>query len=462
LSIAASLTLLNSTKAALKAAIIAKGVPVADTDAFSTYPTKIRNITSGGGSSNPSTSYTPTVVQHAMSTDVNSNPILASAPTTGNMLIACVAHWEGSYASPSGWIYLNGTPTATKDNIRLLYRFAVDGDTTTPFDSSVNGAVALFEVAGLPRDITTQRNSILKDITTLVVSGTLDTTFESLAVATSGLIVGMFSFYGGTTKPVLSGDNIQEMNNAQYTNHSVISFKDNFSEKTSVTLTATTTDSGTGTVFAGIVFPNLPNTLNGGSMEAAFTKPQIVDFATIKEPTGGYISNTENGIRIVGIGTSSNTNVLSYALKPITRGPGGWQLTTRIRRFTPLEQWGMMGVIIRDSVSGKSSAIWLGNDNGVGFNKNYFSDDDTWNGVSGVAVFANLNFWLRITDNGTTRTWAVSNTGDFWTDIYSEASDSYITPTHAGVGINPNFGNTSYLHGKLVGMDVYSFKMEAL
>jgi len=50
LSIATSLTLLNNTKTAIKAAIVAKGVAVADTDAFATYPSKIGNIVSGGSS----------------------------------------------------------------------------------------------------------------------------------------------------------------------------------------------------------------------------------------------------------------------------------------------------------------------------------------------------------------------------------------------------------------------------
>lgn len=48
-TIAEQLTSLANTKTAIKDAIVAKGVAVADTDPFSTYPTKIGQISGGGG-----------------------------------------------------------------------------------------------------------------------------------------------------------------------------------------------------------------------------------------------------------------------------------------------------------------------------------------------------------------------------------------------------------------------------
>jgi len=48
-TIAEKLTYLNSTKQAIKQAIIDKGVPVEDTDSFRSYATKIADISSGGG-----------------------------------------------------------------------------------------------------------------------------------------------------------------------------------------------------------------------------------------------------------------------------------------------------------------------------------------------------------------------------------------------------------------------------
>ena len=49
----------KETKAAIKAAIIEKGVAVSDSDAFSTYPNKIKEIKSGGGASGFSLDYVP-------------------------------------------------------------------------------------------------------------------------------------------------------------------------------------------------------------------------------------------------------------------------------------------------------------------------------------------------------------------------------------------------------------------
>lgn len=48
-TIAEQLTSLSNTKTAIKDAIVAKGVAVADTDPFSAYPTKIGQISGGGG-----------------------------------------------------------------------------------------------------------------------------------------------------------------------------------------------------------------------------------------------------------------------------------------------------------------------------------------------------------------------------------------------------------------------------
>ena len=56
-TIAEKLTYLNSTKQAIKQAIIDKGVPVEDTDTFRSYATKIADISSGGGEEPPQWSW---------------------------------------------------------------------------------------------------------------------------------------------------------------------------------------------------------------------------------------------------------------------------------------------------------------------------------------------------------------------------------------------------------------------
>lgn len=49
----------KETKAAIKAAIIEKGIAISDSDAFSTYPNKIKEIKSGGGASGFNLNYVP-------------------------------------------------------------------------------------------------------------------------------------------------------------------------------------------------------------------------------------------------------------------------------------------------------------------------------------------------------------------------------------------------------------------
>lgn len=56
-TIAEQLTSLANTKTAIKDAIVAKGVSIADTDPFSAYPAKIGQIESGGGGGAPATKF---------------------------------------------------------------------------------------------------------------------------------------------------------------------------------------------------------------------------------------------------------------------------------------------------------------------------------------------------------------------------------------------------------------------
>lgn len=200
----------------------------------------------------------------------------------------------------------------------------------------------------------------------------------------------------------------------------------------------------------------------GGSLEVAFTKPTITDFDASRAGTG-TLSDVTNGVRLVAPGTTSNVNSLIYLVKNVVEGVNGYRATARIRRHTPLEKWGMMGLILRNSSDGKSVVYGLGNDNRIGFNRNTFSNDTTWASVAGIVNYNELDFWIRVHDDLTTRKIFISRYGDYWQQIFSEAHDTYCAPNQVGVFINPNFGDSTAVNVRAeTGIDVFSWLFESL
>ena len=198
-----------------------------------------------------------------------------------------------------------------------------------------------------------------------------------------------------------------------------------------------------------------------GIPEATFTKPTAAGFAANRAGTGTFTDITY-GVRITAPGTTTNTNSLIYLVDSITEGTNGYRLTARIRRHTPLEKWGMMGLILRNSSDSKAVTFALGNDNRVGINKNTFSNDTTWDSVAEVVNYNELDLWMRIVDDLTNRKVYISRYGDYWQQIFSEAHDTYCAPNQAGVFINPNFGDSSAKNVRAeTGMDVYSWLLES-
>ena len=85
-TIAEQLTSLANTKTAIKDAIVAKGVTVADTDPFSAYPAKIGEIQGGGGA--PATKFGASV--DTWIGDVDENGVLRKTTWTGALNFAGV------------------------------------------------------------------------------------------------------------------------------------------------------------------------------------------------------------------------------------------------------------------------------------------------------------------------------------------------------------------------------------
>jgi len=209
----------------------------------------------------------------------------------------------------------------------------------------------------------------------------------------------------------------------------------------------------------------------GGFGEADWTIPTTSTFAVTRSGNGGVgtITNLSNGlgVRLASTIPSGNTNSLTYAAVAVSVGAAGWRTTIRMRRHVPLMDWLMAGIIMRDSVSGKSVTYALGSDANIGINRQQFANDDTWNGYAGVERWYLQDVWLRVLDDLTNWYLYVSIDGNTWYQAYQETRNTYLgtVPTHVGIFLNPNCnGGTGAVHrtGTPVAVDFHSFLFESL
>lgn len=200
--------------------------------------------------------------------------------------------------------------------------------------------------------------------------------------------------------------------------------------------------------------------------EMTFTPPTTTTLSVQRTGVAGTISNlsSSRGIRLQGPGTTTNSNSLIYAMKAISSGSGGWNAIARLRRHTPLGLYAMAGVLVRDSVSGKSEAVCLGYDAVQGLNHDKFTNDTTFLSVTGLAIWPEMDFWLKVQEISGTRKWFVSKDGDFWSQVLSQtiSTAQVSSSTHVGIVLNPNTSGASALQSVDMAIDCLSWSQTAL
>lgn len=198
----------------------------------------------------------------------------------------------------------------------------------------------------------------------------------------------------------------------------------------------------------------------GSNGEITFISPTTSTFATVRADTGTFENLSENrGVRL-RFTTPGNTNNHLYALNTITSGAGGWQAITRVRQHSWAINYMKSGISIRDSVSGKSQLLGLGD--AYTFANIWFSNDTTYvNGTSYTGI-SDHNIWLKLMEDGTNRKFYYSLDGDFWQLLFTATiASQYVTaPTHVGIGMNPAY--TGIGASKEIATDWLSWQQTAL
>ena len=137
-TIAEQLTSLANTKTAIKDAIVAKGVSVADTDPFSAYPAKIGEIQGGGGA--PATKFGASVDTFLADPDENGwlypSKWVGSLDFTGvTRLVSNVLQYK--FQNMTGIVSANFSSVTTISDYGLSYAFYNSAISSADFSSLV-------------------------------------------------------------------------------------------------------------------------------------------------------------------------------------------------------------------------------------------------------------------------------------------------------------------------------------
>jgi hypothetical protein len=185
-----------------------------------------------------------------------------------------------------------------------------------------------------------------------------------------------------------------------------------------------------------------------------FAPPYVSDFPTILA-TNSTNPNTYWGTSI-GLVIGSGVNFTSAdqvrgIVKPLPSG--NWTVTARFRSNHRGLGYETLGLILRDSTSGK--IIQFGHDS-------TYMDIIWWNSQTSynTAVWASQNYtaglpeWFRIAYDGTNLNYYLSVDGTYWTLLYSESITAF-TPSlnQVGFGLHVNH-NSGYWNAATSGDDV--------
>ena len=189
-----------------------------------------------------------------------------------------------------------------------------------------------------------------------------------------------------------------------------------------------------------------------GGGEAAFTTPVLSNFTQDNFGTTGTSTVAEtfsasgvSAIRLRERGAGGNTNHLRNLLVSIPTTTSKWAVTARLRCQTTVGTWHDLGLVLKDSVSGKCIQYGWGADTGAPFV--YV----TWASTNSIPASASADtlttvsrmpydIWLQIYYDGTNLNFNYSRDGQYFITCKQTTATSYLTnpANQCGIGINPN------------------------
>lgn len=191
--------------------------------------------------------------------------------------------------------------------------------------------------------------------------------------------------------------------------------------------------------------PSLPGTFKQAATTdsvcsaAAYTPPNLSQFSWLNQDQATAVQRT-NGVFMQ---TPTNNGHLWRAL---VKSAPSTPFDVRVAFIAAWQRanYDFVCIVLRESASGK--LVTFGVDN---YNAYLNLVHSTWNSpTSWNAHYAQFQFnfstpvWLRLKDDGTTRTCSVSPDGADWVDFMTSGHTDFITADQVGFGIDANSNTT--------------------
>lgn len=203
----------------------------------------------------------------------------------------------------------------------------------------------------------------------------------------------------------------------------------------------------------------------GNSIEPTLVPPTLAIFSTTVDSTSGSgltMTKSDNafGIRLTKNNSgTANSNQWGMVLKALPTLNADHTVTALIRRLWVPQKWRWLGLVLRESGTGKMTALGFTFDGtfGVGALTSFTGSGDTT--VGNIRLFYDRidRLWVRMRwdNSGAKLNYELSPDGNAWYGVTQRAKtdDFTTTPDQWGVGINSNsvdgitFANiTDFLH----------------
>ena len=174
---------------------------------------------------------------------------------------------------------------------------------------------------------------------------------------------------------------------------------------------------------------------DGGGGGAWWLAPPLAAQFTLGSGTSTNLTLTDDaeaGLLIDG-GAPASGYASRIAYQTLSDKNAAWDLKVRFEALEPDKSYSSVGIMMRDSITGKISALCLQYDRSIAFvNWGGFSG---WNDTPAYFTPPNDLHWFRITHSGTNYIISTSAEGKLWIPFYTASDTAWLTNKADQVGL---------------------------
>lgn len=180
----------------------------------------------------------------------------------------------------------------------------------------------------------------------------------------------------------------------------------------------------------------IPASGSGASAGLVDSVPQLSDFAWVNQSNAAATQETFG----ISMGTPAMVgDSLHCLVRPIPAG--SHSVVMRSKAFLSSRNYTTSGLCLYDSQSGRVQTLSPGFRDGLKLIGINWNSPTSYNGDIGAATAVQIEQWpewMRLSDDGSNRVFAVSADGKTWVNVFTYSRTEFLTPTHVGFYVNPN------------------------